>query len=211
MPHSGREKSLPLSTSEEMRFDISQMAGDSDRANRKVGWLGLGVAIGAAVLFGFFAVVFVLAGYTYPTSFRRLLSIVRHSDCGGTLCLPIRPRAQKSYHSLHRAGRRELQLSRVHISGSQLGRDREPSLVARPEKECPSRRFVIGSDLGCRIKGGRRVVGGLGFSPISLEAFDAILAQAREQGVTVDPHSLSLGRGGVVKDVTVHRMFRPRG
>jgi len=210
MPHSDPDRSVLLAASGEIRFDVSQMAADSDRANRKVAWIGIGVAAGAAVLLALFAVIFVLAGYTYATSFVVLTVLFGLLILVGLYVYQFAhvPRSPTSVS----VGPKGVSFSYPGATPRTVSWGDPGNLVwLLDQRGRISRKFIIGSDLGCRIKGGRRVVGGVGFSPISLAAFDAILAQGREQGLRVDSHSLNLGRGVVAKDVTIHRMFRPRG
>lgn len=203
----GRSPKIPLASVVENRFDISQMASDSDRANRKLAWVGIGVAIGASAILGFFAVIFVLAGYTYPVSF------VVYSVFFGLLIaiglyayqLARVPRSPVGVS----VGPKEVRFDYPGSTSKAVSWVDTGNLVwLLDQRKRASRKFVVGSDFGCKIKGGRRVVGGLGFSPISSAAFGAVLSQAREQGVSIDTHPLSLGRGGTVRDVTVHRLYR---
>lgn len=162
-----------------------------------------------AVILGFFAVIFVLAGYTYPASF------VAYSVAFGFLIglglyayrfarVPRNPTAIV-------VGPDGVSFEYPGSTPRAISWDEPGNLLwLLDQRTRVSNRFVTGSDFGCKIKGGRRVVGGLGFSPISSAAFDTILAEAAEVGASVDSHPLRLGRGGVVKDVVVHRVFRAR-
>lgn len=208
MASEGPSSAIPLASAKERRFDVSALAALSNRAGRRSMWVGLIAAIGAAVFLVIFSLMFVLARYFSLANFV------------GYCC---------AFGFLFALGMGVFQFARVPRSpiAIDVGPDgvgfEYPGAASRAiswdetgdlvwlldQRKRTAAGVVVGSDFGCRIRGGRTVVGGGGvFSPITSEAFESILAQAKEAGVVIDTLPFYLPRGGVLKGVTVLRLSR---